>query len=36
VMPGPIARLAVIRRTGIYYRRGDVLLEPLDLITGNI
>ncbi len=36
VMPGPIARLAVIRRTGIYYRQGDVLLEPLDLITGNI
>ena len=36
VMPGTTARLAVITRTGIYYRQGDALLEPLDLITGNI
>ena len=36
VMPEPAARLVVIKRTGIYYRQGDALLEPLDLITGNI
>ena len=36
VMPEAAARLVVIKRTGIYYRQGDALLEPLDLITGNI
>jgi hypothetical protein len=36
VMPASVARLAVIRRTGIWYRRGDALMAPLDLITGNI
>jgi hypothetical protein len=36
VMPEPVARRVLIRRTGIYYRRGDALLTPLDLITGNI
>jgi radical SAM superfamily enzyme YgiQ (UPF0313 family) len=36
VMPEEAARLVVINRTGIYYRQGDALLEPLDLITGNI
>ncbi len=36
VMPEEAARLAVITRTGIFYRQGGALLEPLDLITGNI
>jgi radical SAM superfamily enzyme YgiQ (UPF0313 family) len=36
VMPEDLARLALIRRTEIFYRRGEDLLEPLDLITGNI
>jgi radical SAM superfamily enzyme YgiQ (UPF0313 family) len=36
VMPEPVARRVMIRRTGIYYRQGDALLTPLDLITGNI
>ena len=36
VMPEEAARLVVIKRTGIFYRQGDALLEPLDLITGNI
>jgi hypothetical protein len=36
VMPEPVARRVVIRRKGIYYRQGDALLTPLDLITGNI
>jgi len=36
VMPDEAARLAVITRTGIFYRQGGALLEPLDLITGNI
>lgn len=36
VMPEAVSRLVVIKRTGIYYRQGDALLEPLDLITGNI
>ncbi|MCK4549239.1 MAG: TIGR03936 family radical SAM-associated protein [Candidatus Krumholzibacteria bacterium] len=36
VMPEAVSRLVVITRTGIYYRQGDALLEPLDLITGNI
>jgi hypothetical protein len=36
VMPEEAAALAVVTRKGIYYRQGDALLEPLDLITGNI
>jgi radical SAM superfamily enzyme YgiQ (UPF0313 family) len=36
VMPEEAARLVVVSRKGIYYRQGDTLLEPLDLITGNI
>ena len=34
VLPRRLAALAIVTRTGIFYRRDEILLGPLDLITG--